>query len=80
MNDEKFVVARMYKDDATAEEVLRYVVDNRAKHRTLSKAIRKAGLSRGSMTHVRNGCGVNLYTAQEFLAACGYRLKVEVVE
>lgn len=77
---EKNTVARMYKDDATAEEVLRYIVDNRVKHRMLSKTLRKAGLSNRAVAHLRAGGGTTLYVAQEFLAACGYRLKVEVVE
>ena len=80
MNDEKYVVARMYREDKTADEVIRYIVENRIKHRKLAKSLRKAGLSRGSFGCLSRGGGMNLYTAQEFLAACGYRLKVEVVE
>ena len=80
MSDEKFVVAQMNEDDATAEEILKYIIDNRVKHYELSKVMRRAGLSRGSLKQIRSGGGINLYTAQEFLAACGYQLKVEVIE
>lgn len=80
MNDEKFMVAKMYHNDCTAEEVLRYVVENRVRNRALAKTLRRAGLSNKAVSHLRKDGGVTLYTAQEFLAACGYRLKVEVVE
>lgn len=80
MSDEKFVVAKMYHDDCTAEEVLRYIVENRVRNREMAKVVRRAGLSRDAMYHFRSGGGVTLYSAQEFLAACGYRLKVEVIE